>query len=154
MKKELIRRIGIGFILGIVICYLLSITISIFLGNGNYYPCLPSLTKRFGNEITAVIIQTILSAILGSSLFASSLIWEKENWSLLKQTSLYFAIVTILMMTVAYLCDWMEHSVKGVLCYFAMFFVIFIIIWTIQFTFLKHLVKKINSEIICRDEKK
>ena len=92
--------------------YLITIGISIFLGDGNFYPCVPSLIKQFGNEITAVIVQTILSALLGAGFAGSSLIWEKDDWSLLKQTSVYFAIVTVLMMTVAYVCKWMEHSVK------------------------------------------
>ena len=115
--------------------------------NGNFYPCVPSLIKQFGNEITAVIVQTILSALLGAGFAVSSLIWEKDDWSLLKQTSVYFAIVTVLMMTVAYVCEWMAHSVRGVLCYFAIFFAIFIIVWVIQFIIWKRRISKINSKI-------
>lgn len=100
MKKELVSRIVSGVLGGIVICYLITIGISISLGDGNFYPCVPSLIKQFGNEITAVIVQTILSALLGAGFAVSSLIWEKDDWSLLKQTSVYFAIVTVLMMTV------------------------------------------------------
>ncbi len=147
MKKELVSRIVSGLLDGIVICYLITIGISISLGNGNFYPCVPSLIKQFGNEITAVIVQTILSALLGAGFAVSSLIWEKDDWSLLKQTSVYFAIVTVLMMTVAYVCEWMEHSVRGVLCYFAIFFAIFIIVWVIQFIIWKRRISKINSKI-------
>lgn len=100
-----------------------------------------------GIEITAVIVQTILSVLLGAGFAGSSLIWEKDDWSLLKQTSVYFAIVTVLMMTVAYVCEWMEHSVRGVLCYFAIFFAIFIIVWVIQFVIWKRRISKINSKI-------
>lgn len=147
MKKELISRIAVGLLCGIVICYLITIGISISLGDGIFYPCVPSLVKRFGNEITAVIVQTILSAVLGAGFAGSSLIWEKDDWSILKQTSIYFAIVTVLMMTVAYVCEWMEHSVMGVLCYFAIFFAIFIIVWLIQFVIWKRRISKINSKI-------
>lgn len=147
MKKELVSRIVGGLLGGIVICYLITIGISISLGDGNFYPCVPSLVKRFGNEITAVIVQTILSALLGAGFAGSSLIWEKDDWSILKQTSIYFAIVTVLMMTVAYVCEWMEHSVKGVLCCFAIFFAIFIIVWLIQFVIWKRRISKINSKI-------
>lgn len=71
----------------------------------------------------------------------------KDDWSLLKQTSVYFAIITVLMTTVAYVCKWMEHSVRGVLCYFAIFFAIFIIVWVIQFVIWKRRISKINSKI-------
>ena len=65
MKKEIIKRIGIGVLGGIVISYFITIGISLVFGDGNYYPCVPSLVERFGSEIAAVIIQTILSAVLG-----------------------------------------------------------------------------------------
>lgn len=147
MKKELMNRIVVGLLGGIVISYLITIGISIALGDGNYYPCVPSLIARFGSETSAVIVQTVLSAILGVGFAGSSLIWKKDDWSLLKQTGIYFAIVTALMMTVAYVCEWMEHSVKGVLSYFAIFFAIFVIVWVIQFVIWKRRILKINSKI-------
>ena len=51
------------------------------------------------------------------------------------------------MMTVAYVCKWMEHSVRGVLCYFAIFFAIFIIVWVIEFVIWKRRISKINYKI-------
>ena len=147
MKKELFFRVFVGILGGVVISYFITIGISLVIADGNYYPCVPSLIERFQSEIAAVIVQTILSAVLGAGFAGSSLIWEKDDWSLLKQTGVYFAIVTVLMMTVAYVCEWMEHSVKGVLCYFAIFFAIFIIVWLIQFVILKRRILKIKSKI-------
>ena len=108
MKKELFFRLFIGLLGGVVLSYLITIGISFTIGDGNYYPCVPSLTERFGNEVTAVIVQTVLSAILGAGFAGCSLIWEKDEWSLLKQTSIYFLIVSGFMMVVAYFCEWME----------------------------------------------
>ena len=124
MKKEFVLRVFIGLLGGIVISYLITIGISLVISDGSYYPCVPSLIERFGNEITAIIIQTVLSAVLGAGFAGSSIIWEMDEWSLLKQTSIYFGIVSVLMMTIAYICEWMEHSVKGVLSYFGIFFAI------------------------------
>lgn len=121
MKKELVSRIVSGLLGGIVICYLITIGISISLGNGNFYPCVPSLIKQFGNEITAVIVQTILSALLGAGFAASSLIWEKDDWSILKQTSVYFAIVTVLMMTVQRLIFSLAPQISLIILYMLIF---------------------------------
>ncbi|MGN0155265.1 MAG: DUF3021 domain-containing protein [Lachnospiraceae bacterium] len=145
MKKEILKRIGIGVLGGIVISYLITIGISLILGDGNYYPCVPSLVERFGSEIAAVIIQTILSAILGGGFAGSSFIWDKDDWSLLKQTGIYFSIVTVLMMTVAYFLDWMEHSISGVLSYFVIFLVIFVIVWISQYIMWKKRIARIND---------
>ena len=147
MKKEMIFRIFVGLLGGIVICYFITIGISIVVGDGNYYPCVPSLIERFGNEVTAVIVQTVLSAILGSGFAGCSIIWEKDEWSLLKQTGIYFAIVSVLMMTIAYVCEWMEHSVKGVVSYFAIFFAIFVVVWIVQYLVWKMRISKIKSKL-------
>lgn len=147
MKKEIIRRIVVGLMTGIAVSYLITIGISISLCDGNYYPCVPSLVERFGSETTAVIVQTVLSALLGAGFAGSSLIWEKDDWSLLKQTGIYFAIVTVLMMTVAYVCEWMEHSVIGALSYFAIFFAIFVIAWVIRYSVWKIRIAKIKKKL-------
>ena len=147
MKKEFILRIFVGLLGGIVISYLITIGISLVIGDGSYYPCVPSMIERFGNEVTAIIIQTVLSAVLGAGFAGSSIIWEMDEWSLLKQTSIYFGIVSVLMMTVAYICEWMEHSVKGILSYFGIFFAIFIVIWIVQYLIWKIRISKIKEGI-------
>ena len=78
MKKELLFRVFLGALGGVVLSYFITIVISLTVGDGNYYPCVPSLTERFGNEVTAVIVQTVLSAILGAGFAGSSLICEKD----------------------------------------------------------------------------
>lgn len=145
MKKELLFRLFIGFLGGVVLSYFITIAISLIIGDGNYYPCVPDLTERFGNEVTAVVIQTVLSAILGAGFAGCSLIWEKDEWSLLKQTGIYFSIASVLMMTVAYVCEWMEHSVKGVLSYFGIFLGIFIVVWLVRYMIWKVRISKIKE---------
>ena len=130
-----------------MLSYLITIAISFVVGDGNYYPCVPNLIERFGNEVTAIIIQTVLSAVLGAGFAGSSIIWEMDEWSLLKQTSIYFGIVSVIMMTVAYICEWIEHSVKGILSYFGIFFAIFIVIWIVQYLIWKIRISKIKEGI-------
>lgn len=147
MKKELLHRIIYGLLGGIVVSHFITIGISITLGDGNFYPCVPSLVDRYGSELTAVIIQTILSAVLGVGFAGASVIWEKDDWSLLKQTGIYFAIITVLMMTVAYICEWMEHSVSGVARYFGIFFGIFAVVWVVRYAIWKNRISKIKEKI-------
>lgn len=51
------------------------------------------------------------------------------------------------MMTVAYICEWMEHSVKGVLSYFAIFVAIFVVVWIVQYLIWKIRIYKIKEGI-------
>ena len=150
LKK--VKSLG-GALGGIVISYFIEIGVSIAIGDGNFYPCVPGLTERYGSEITAVIIQTLLSVLLGMGFAGASYIWDRDDWSLLKQTGIYFAVVTILMMTISYVCEWMEHSVKGFVSYFAIFLAIFVAVWIIRYSFWKLRIAKIKGKILENKQK-
>lgn len=113
MKKKIIKRSLLGFPLGITMGYLITILISLGWANGYYSPCVPELISLMGNEINAVILQTILCGILGVGFAASSVIWEMDSWSSVKQTGIYFSIISVIMLPIAYFAYWMEHSVVG-----------------------------------------
>lgn len=145
MKKKLLGRMLLGFPMGIAIGYMITIAISLAFADGYYSPCVPVLIETIGSEIGAVLLQAVLCGILGSAFSASSLIWEIEEWSIAKQTSIYFLITSLVMMPVAYLARWMEHSVWGFLSYFGIFAGIFVFVWFIQYVGYKQKIKKINE---------
>lgn len=147
MKKKIIKRSILGFPLGITMGYVITILISFGWANGYYTPCVPELISIMGNEINAVILQTVLCGILGTGFAASSIIWEMDNWSIVKQTGIYFSIISVILLPVAYFSYWMEHSVVGFLIYFGIFTLIFVIIWIIQFVIGKHNVGRMNEKL-------
>lgn len=147
MKKRTLLRGVLGFPLGIAIGYVITIFISIGKGEGCYFPCVPELIEHMENEINAVIVQTFLSGLLGTAFGASSVIWEIDDWSLVKQTGIYFAITSVVMLPFAYMMFWMEHSAKGIVRYFGIFAAIFIIIWLSQYLIGKYTVTKMNSKL-------
>ena len=70
-----------------------------------------------------------------------------DNWSIVKQTGIYFSIISVILLPVAYFSYWMEHSVVGFLFYFGIFTLIFVIIWIIQFVIGKHNVGRMNEKL-------
>ncbi len=146
MKKALQRGL-LGIPLGITISSILAIIISLCIGENEFYACVPSLAESVGGELNGVILQTVLSGILGAAFGAASVIWEKDSWSLAKQSAIYFAVASLAMFPIAYLAEWMEHSITGFLIYFAVFAGIFAIVWISQYLLWKKRIKKINSEI-------
>ena len=70
-----------------------------------------------------------------------------DDWSIVKQTGVYFLIVSVIMLPIAYFTYWMEHSVVGFLFYFAVFLLIFVIIWIVQFMIGKHNVRRMNEKL-------
>lgn len=147
MKKKIFLRGAFGFPIGISIGYIITIIISFIWANGYYSPCVPELISVMGSEINAVIFQALLSGLLGAAFAASSVIWEIESLNIVKQTGVYFAVVSVVMMPVAYFLYWMEHSVTGFLSYFCIFALIFIVIWVTQFITGRRMVKRMNERL-------
>lgn len=144
MKRKIILRAVLGLPFGILIGYLITICISLGLEDGNYHPVVPELVFAMGNEINAVLLQVFLSGLLGACFGAISVIWEIESWSMLKQTGVYFVIISVIMLPIAYSSYWMAHSISGLFSYFAVFVLAFIVIWIIQFVFGRYTIKKMN----------
>lgn len=152
MKKKIALRGILGFPIGIAIGYIITIVISLSVADGCYSPCVPELIRVMGNEINAVTVQALLCGLLGAGFAASSVIWEMENWSIVKQTGVYFLITSLIMLPIAYFSYWMEHSVAGFFSYFGIFVLIFAVFWVMQFTIAKHNVKKMNKKLHHADD--
>lgn len=147
MKQKLIKRAGMGLLEGIAIGFLISLLVSMCIGDGNFYSVQPHLIDKMGNELNAVIFQTVLCALLGTGFGMASVIWEIESWSLAKQSGVYFLIACVIMLPVSYVADWMHHSVVGVLIYFGIFALIFALIWVARYLFWKNKIKKMNDTV-------
>jgi len=148
MKKEISLRGFHGITSGIAIGYIITIIFSLIFANGYYSPCVPGLIERMGSEIGAVILQTILCGVIGGSFAATSVIWNLENWSLQKQTVIYFSINAIVSLSIAYLLGWMVPSVSGFILYFSIFIAIFLVIWILIYSYNRNIIKKMNQELV------
>lgn len=146
MKKKIILRGIWGFPVGMAIGYAITILISLGWGEGYYYSCTPELVEAMGSEINAVLVQALLTGLIGLGSAAGSVVWETE-WGLVKQTGIYFCIESVLLMPTAYVLYWMEHSVGGFLSYFGIFMMIYVAIWMTEFAVNKALVKRMNENL-------
>jgi len=146
MKKAFLRGL-LGFPLGVFAGLTISIVISLIMEDGAYMPVVPSLLDQCPTEISAVILQYTLCGVLGGAAAAGSVVWEIERWSLLRQTVVYFSILAVTMLPVAYFAHWMEHSLAGFISYFAIFIVMYAIIWFIQYFIWKKKIRLMNEKL-------
>jgi hypothetical protein len=147
MKKKVILRCLIGAPIGLSISFLITLIISVMLNKGEFYPVTPQLTSLCGNELNAVIIQTVCSLIYGAAFGGASVIWEMENWSLFKQTVLHCMVISVSSFPIAYLMYWMPHSFWGIAGYIAIFFFIYFFIWFAQYFAMKRRIRKFNDKV-------
>ncbi len=146
MKKKVLLRALLGAPLGLALSYLITILISLVGGQGAYYPVVPELAASCGNEINAVLVQALCSLLYGAAWAGASVIWETD-WSLSAQTLLHLAICSCATFPIAWLLYWMHHSVGGVLLYFGIFFLIYLVIWVSQYLAIRRRLKQINEHL-------
>ena len=147
MKKKIIQRGLLGFPLGIAIGFVITVMISVCIGDGSFYPATQELMETMGNELNAVVLQTVLCGIMGAGFAMASLIWEIDSWSLAKQSGIYFAIACVVMFPIAYVTNWMKHNAVGILAYVGIFIAIFAFVWLSQYFAWKSKIKKMNDKV-------
>lgn len=145
--KKIVSRVLYSFPIGISCSVGISLLLSLIFGEGKYYPFASPLVLFTGSEVKAMLMQTILSGILGSVFGGMSFIWEIERWSILKQTAVYFLSVSIPMMGISYLLYWMEHSLSGFLLYFLIFVMVFIVVWLFNLAGYWFKVRRMNRDL-------
>lgn len=147
MKKNILKRCLVGAPIGLLIAQVISIWISVIINDGTYYAVVPELITICKSETNAVIMQTICALLYGAMWAGSSIIWEIDEWSILKQSSIHFLITSIVTFPVAYITRWMEHTVSGVISYFAIFLMIYVGIWITQYLSMKKKIEQLNAKV-------
>ena len=137
----------IGLPVGIAMGYIITLIISACIGDGSFYPVAPELVRKMSNELDAAILQTVLCAILGVGFAAASVIWELDSWSLAKQSGVYFLVIGVIFLPIAYVTNWMQHSVVGFLSYLGIFIGIFFAAWLSQYLCWKQRIRKMNDRV-------
>lgn len=147
MLKAALKRGILGFLIGVFIAIIVPLFISIIINDGNFYPIPPSFIKDCGNELNAAILQYTLSGLCGFGCAASSVFFSSDRLNILQSTALNFLGVSISTLPIAYVCHWINHSLVGVISYFAIFIVIYIIIWLISYLSIRNIIIKANKKI-------
>jgi len=147
MLKEIIKRGLFGFAVGVFIGQTILIIESLFVGDGNFYAVTPYLNSLAGSQLGAVIIQFFVTGFIGTTFAAGSIIFELDNWSLLKQTVIHFLVTSVLMFIAGLICGWFPRNAVSFLIWFGMFIVIYIIFWVSFYNYYKKQTREINESL-------
>ena len=147
MKKKIILRCLIGAPIGLSISFIITLIISAMINKGEFYPVVPQFTIICGNELNAVIIQSLCSLLYGAAFAGASVIWEVESWSLLKQTVLHCIVISSSTLPIAYCMYWMPHNVLGIAIYIFIFFFTYFFIWLGQYFAMKKKIQAFNDKV-------
>ncbi len=146
MKKVVLRSL-FGAPLGLTIGIVIAVIISACVGDGRFHLVGQGLIDVYGTEFNAVLVQLIFCILYGAVWAGSSVIWEKENWSLIRQTLTHLVITSVSTFPIAYFTGWMDHSVLGIVSYYGMFFATYFMIWLFQYLPMKKRIAQMNKKI-------
>ncbi|PFF27566.1 hypothetical protein CN327_29190 [Bacillus cereus] len=144
--KNLINRVFGGFVIGVIIGQVVQILISLKLGHGEYISVVDHFRSFFVSEMTAVIVQIMLTGIIGVTFATSSLVFEIAKWSLLKQYIVHFCITALVWVPIVTLL-WMPKTFISTMIFFISFLGTYVITWVIQYIISKNDIKRINAAI-------
>ena len=141
LRTRLCIRALIGALFGIFICLFFMVFMSDGdeVIRGNYH----------------LILQFFGSALYGAIPMAGTVVFEKEEWGLLKVTCIHYLSTFIAFIIANFILDWFEWEVFGIVV--AIMTVLYFIIWLIQYRRYKSEIKRINdeleTELLLRDDK-
>ena len=147
MIRKIIIRSLLGAPIGLAITYTNALMISIAVGDGSFYPVVPSLIEDCGNELNAVLLQAACSCLYGAVWGGASVIWETERWSLLRMTLTHLIVCSLATFPIAYITHWMPHHALGILLYFSIFFTIYLCIWLVLLYITKRQIHQLNDKV-------
>ena len=147
MKKKILIRSLLGAPIGVTVSLIITIIFSLSMGHGEYFPAPHELIDWCGNEVTAVIVQIICSLFVGAVCGGSSVFWEIEKWSLLKQTAVHFAVLAVPFFGVGYVMNWLPHHLYGALGYIGGFIAVYVIMWCSIYFSIRSKIKKMNKQL-------
>lgn len=148
MKNKIINHIFSGIVISHTIAFVLYWVNSAVKGeNGAFYPMVPGMAERFGNELTAIIVQNSLITVLGAIFGVAWLLYENEAWSLMKRTMVHFVLLIGTFMTVSLTLFWIPSNPRTVLQVLGLFALIYIVFWFIIYGTTLRDIRKMNHKI-------
>ncbi|MBQ3264712.1 MAG: DUF3021 domain-containing protein [Ruminococcus sp.] len=143
MLAKTLKRAGIGFLLGIVIGYALSILTG--LDNPDVFISVPPrLLSLTGSVPLSQILQGLFSGIYGAVCFGTMTFYEIERWPLALATGAHCAVIVLLYIPVGFFLGWLDGWLDMLIvagCQLVGFF----IIWLIMNAIYKKQVKELNE---------
>lgn len=106
------------------------------------------LLQLFFLKVEAQSSSQILVVVIGSATMGlSSLIYQKDSWSLLTQGVVHFLAIFALVNLMAYLNGWFTFNLPFYLSFVLQFVVIYAIIWLIMYYLQGKRVTQINAHL-------
>jgi positive regulator of sigma E activity len=149
LKTKFALRFAIGFSIGMLVDAIISSVITTnIMNDGTTYFCNPEVTKMFGNEILGYILQFIIAGLHGAICLGGTVVFDIEEWSVLRATATHFIITAVSFTITATILKWWSFdSFIENLIFVGIILLMYVFIWCIQYVSYKVEVKRIEKDM-------
>ncbi|ACJ81258.1 DUF3021 domain-containing protein [Bacillus paranthracis] len=98
-------------------------------------------------ETKTLIMYLVTANIVGLIFSFASFIFEKEEWSILKQTMIHFIVLLGTFLPTAIWIGWVPNRFGPILVCIGSFIVIYFIIWLMMTLYWKRKIEKLNHQL-------
>ncbi len=145
MKRKILKLALIGFVLGMLIGNLISFLCADH-SVKTLIPVSPVLIRRTGFVKTAMIVNTLLSGILGAVSMAGVIFHDPEefDWGMTKAAVLHFLLILAVNVPIALYCGWLEPGFFNLLIWVLIMALGYFIVWLIMYFRYRKETKELN----------
>ena len=153
-KKSIINLLYIGFSLGFILGVVLTTTIAtILIDDGNLHLFTNDFHEFIGNQLMGLMVHSFVCGVLGMVMAGSAIIYEIEEWELLKATIIHFLVIIVSFYSTAFFLRWFRPADhRAIITSLIMFIVIYVCIWLSQYLSYKSQINEINQKLSIKKE--
>ncbi len=152
MLAKTLKRMGLGFLIGVVVGDLIAVLTGTSSSGGVTFTSKQLLDMTGGNAAVSMLIQSLFSGIYGALCFAGISFYDIERWPLALATALHCAVIVIPFIPIALFLGWFG-SIVSLLIMSCVQIAVFFIIWLILYFTYKKQIRELNELMDKKREK-
>ena len=129
-----------------VILGAVGMILGIFVGAGFWY-LMSGEAPGTTTGLSALMLHLLMSGVLGMVANGSSVIYEIEEWSIVRATITHFIIAMGAFYVIAFTLGWFSPADPACWIMSAILVIVYFTIWMVQSLIFKHKVKRMNEEL-------
>lgn len=145
--KKIISRMVNGLLICEFVLLVISLVMSYFFTDGDFSIANPMLIENSNSVFSASFLSICLVGLLGLVFGFASVVWEEEKLSILVRTILHFLLTASTMIFVGYKLYWFQKSFLSLSIFLAIYFLIYLGIWFIEYAIYKRDISRLNAKI-------
>ena len=145
--KKIISRMVNGLLICEFVLLVISLVMSYIFTDGDFSIANPMLIENSKSVFSASFLSICLVGLLGLVFGFASVVWEEEKLSILARTILHFLLTASTMIFVGYKLYWFQKSFLSLAIFLAIYFLIYLGIWFIEYAIYKRDISRLNAKI-------